>query len=123
MQSFARTLIIVLALLPVLASVHAARAADGGSGPPWPEAETLAATSYGWHCPPSEQDASESCCLMPCGARHSGCCPLLVLGIELPEPTFAVPHIGAEPAFASLRKPPPLPPPIARLPTQSPARL
>jgi hypothetical protein len=53
--------------------------------------------------------------MLCCGATHSGCCPLLVTGVELPELTFTVPTTDAEPAFVSLRDPPPLPPPIERL--------
>jgi hypothetical protein len=116
MRSFGRALIIIFALLPLLTSAYATRASDGGLAPYRLVAEARAASSHGSHCSPSEQDGSGTCAAMLCcGITHSGCCPLLVIGIELPELAFAVPLSGAASAFNSLCKPPPLPPPIARL--------
>lgn len=112
--ALARILMIVLALLPLLVPVHVPKAKGTGFVLSHTVAVTAASPGHGSHCPPADGGGSGACTVMPCcGVIHAGCCPLPVVGAELPHLSFAKPDANVDPVFASLRTPPPLPPPIA----------
>lgn len=110
----ARIFVAVLVLMPLLSptrGAHAERpgiAAHHGS-----VAVEAAALGRGSRCPPAAAHGTEPCTVVPCcGLAHLGCCPLPVPGVDLPDPLPVAPPASAGAAFASLRGPPPLPPPI-----------
>lgn len=109
----AQALFTVLVLLPLISLLHGTLAEAAGIAPRHSSIATEAASSHSWHCPPARGHDWKSCVVMPCcGVTHDGCCPLPVVGTDLHGALFATPGAIAGPAFASLRGPPPLPPPI-----------
>ena len=110
-----RILAIVLTFLPLLSLPHGTHAEHPGIASPNGPIALEAASGHGRHCPPTAWHGAEPCTLSPCCAGpHLGCCPLLLTEVTSSDPFMAaLPPPRAAAVFASLRGPPPLPPPIA----------
>jgi hypothetical protein len=109
----ARILVTVLALVPLLSPPHGTHTEHFGNAPRHGPFAMAVASGHGSHCLPVAAHGAKSCTIVPCcGVMHLGCCPLLVTGADLPDALLATPPASDGAAFASLRGPPPLPPPI-----------
>ena len=112
--SLARTLAMLLAWLPLLVLAYPDATAGTTLAPSPVVVVAVAPSDESLLCLSDHRRASHDCPeLACCGMVHAGCCPLLVAGIMFPAMPAALPPPRAEAVFASLRGPPPLPPPIA----------
>ena len=113
--SLARILAVGLALLPLLLAVFAVRADVAHKAfPSLPAVVELAAANQAAHCPLDGGHHGSGAAGPYCGVAHAGFCWLpLVAASDRPLPTVTRLCPETDPAFASLRYAPPLPPPIA----------